>query len=131
MRWTCDQHPHRPDLKREKPITPRNAPGDFRTATMNENFESRSKDQNESNVNARVAPLRLQATRNTDLPCCPAARGEKSPFRFSEICDCMPASRFHLEGRLANRRKRGDGMRWTCGSCQACETSADGEAAWS
>ena len=34
-------------------------------------------------------------------------------FRFSEIHDCIRPSRFHMEGRLANRHKRWNGTRWT------------------
>src|SRR6201986_4809020 len=58
-------------------------------------------------------------------PTSPASRAKTFIFRFSEIHGLIRPSRFHLEGRLANRHKRWNGMRWTCRYRLACDVVAD------
>jgi hypothetical protein len=46
MRWTCGQHPQNSEFKAKSQSPHRDGLDYVRTVTMNENFESRSKDQN-------------------------------------------------------------------------------------
>jgi hypothetical protein len=64
-------------------------------------------------------------TRITDLPDVSSPGDKNIYLPFFRNQWLYPRVPLPLEGRLANRHKRWNGMRWTCRNRQACDPSAD------